>query len=786
MRVSLSNRTVTLGVGEFAGFTDRPVSGGDTGRARGTWRAEVGQAWHAALREKREAGAGEAAFEVPLEANWPHAGWVFELRGRIDQVERTETTVVLREIKTTSRPLPAHESDLLAEHPAWFVQLAAYVHLYPLAWPTGGLPVEGELVFVEFQTGITQTVRPGAAAGGHFTGQLERLTRFLETRREHLERLRDFTFAPAFPVPRDGQETVVEDLRQSLGDTRIGLFEAPTGYGKTAAVLEHALRSLRDGAFSRVVYLTGKSTGQLQAAAELRRMLGAGGPVAFQQVRNKAEHCVNSQFFCTREACAYLRDLESRWEGSGLARFFNGGGFDLDLPFLREEGRRAGVCPYEITRSLLPFADVWLGDYNYVFSPAHAVLFDGQPGFDPAETLLIVDEAHNLPSRAADAFSASASVGETMEVMTRLEFGGARGSLLRAWEEWLSALSQLPVTDRLTEPEEKDLAEAADRVCGAWNATPPDINALGPETMDRVGDLFHLRQLLQDDRLERLLWSPERGVLLFSCLDASAHTAAVLRGFGQAVLMSATFGPLPSYLKAVGLEPGGAAFFAAEAPWRRRACRVTVDARVDTRWRSRKRHLPVTAATIAGLAAQSPAPVAVFFSSYRYAEDVKNEIEAAHGTARVTLQQRGLPLERQAGFLEEALLLSDAVFLILGSGFSEGIDLLGGRIHHAVIVGPALPEVNPVQNARLAALGHLAREEAFHEVYEIPGMQRVNQALGRLVRAPGHTIDILLHCSRFAEPRLASLLHPDHRPSDYLLDEADWERWLRDSYLPVE
>jgi len=115
---------------------------------------------------------------------------------------------------------------------------------------------------------------------------------------------------------------------------------------------------------------------------------------------------------------------------------------------------------------------------------------------------------------------------------------------------------------------------------------------------------------------------------------------------------------------------------------------------------------------------------------------------------------------------------------VLGSSFAEGIDLLGGRISHAMVVGPALPEVNAVQRARLAACAPLGRDAAARRVYQIPGIQKVNQALGRLVRAPGQRAKILLHCRRFAEKSYLDLLAPEYRAARIITADDDLAAWL--------
>ena len=176
--------------------------------------------------------------------------------------------------------------------------------------------------------------------------------------------------------------------------------------------------------------------------------------------------------------------------------------------------------------------------------------------------------------------------------------------------------------------------------------------------------------------------------------------------------------------------------------------------------------------------ASSSRAVAVFFPSYAYAETIARELERL-APLRVAVQPKIRDLATQTAWVEESLAFSDALFLVLGSSFAESIDLLGGRVTHAMVVGPALPEVNAVQRARLAELSSLGRAAAFRRVYQIPGMTKVNQALGRLVRAPGQRARVLLHCRRFLEPSYANLLARDYQFGANLLSDEDLSNWLK-------
>ncbi|MEX2045072.1 MAG: helicase C-terminal domain-containing protein, partial [Opitutus sp.] len=344
--------------------------------------------------------------------------------------------------------------------------------------------------------------------------------------------------------------------------------------------------------------------------------------------------------------------------------------------------------------------------------------------------------------------------------------------------------------------------------------------------------------------LPRLWWAPRDGQLAITCLDAAAAIGSTLREFGGAVLASATLTPIDGFAAACGLGDWGGmegqsgpapefsppeklgrltkrdtrrlyrqltsaagllkveearaaarpALLRAHAPWRDATYDLVFDARVDTTFQHRSHHYATTAATVAALQdsaahatgatpAGSPsfAPcIAVFFPSYAYAEAIRNELEGMATGLRVALQPRLRDLAAQTAWVDDSLLSAGALFLVLGSSFAESIDMLGGRVTHAMVVGPALPEVNAVQRARLAGASRagLAREVAFRRVYQIPGMTKVNQALGRLVRAPGQHTRVVLHCRRFLDETYARLLAPEYRQGARVTDDAAFSAWL--------
>jgi len=855
MEFNLDQRTASLSVGEFSDFTTGPHDAG-SGRP-GLWRAQLGTHWHNELRARATDESPGAEFEIVIAGQIFHGGWTLSFTGRIDQLLRADGGVTLREIKTVTRPLPCAESELRADYPGYFVQLATYVALAKLsavsvqpsapegtnADPNSSLvtgnssltnsALRAELVFVEIASGLAQSIPLSPADDVLFRTQLERVVEFLNLRLRARERLRSLRFRSPFAAPRPGQETTLTELTTAFERQPLVLFEAPTGFGKTGVLLEFALGQLRAGHFDRALYLTSKSTGQIQVVRTLQSMTAepsiavesskvkvespaasglstfnyqlstpasAATPVAVWHVRNKAEHCINSVFHCVRESCGFLDRVEERWAASGLSRFYLFENQARDLETLRAAGRDARICPYEITRAALAFNDVWIGDYNYVFAPRNRALFYNQPGFDPARTLLILDEAHNLPARVADAHSYTAKAIDARALLAELDHVNAATPLVRAWESWAQLLLALQPVDALDPALEADVAETLGKVAGFLNDLPLDYAALGPQFSDQLWQTQQLSEWLASAQLKKLLWCPRPGELAFTCIDAADAIGATLREYGGVVFASATLTPQAEFAEACGLavvgrglsptdvqmsgvkpDPQQVAAYAqltAQTPWRDHAYDIAVDARVDTTFQHRSHYYATTASTIAALQDAAGGPVAVFFPSYAYADAIAKELERA-APLRVALQPRLTDLAAQTAWVEQSLAFTDALFLVLGSSFAESIDALGGRITHAMVVGPALPEVNAVQRARLAEFSALGREAAFRRVYQIPGMTKVNQALGRLVRAPGQHARVILHCRRFLEPAYASLLARDYQFGVNVLEDADMAAWLK-------
>lgn len=760
MRIDIKTRRVELSAQEFATF--RPGPGAGAGGA--PWRAEAGRQWHETLRKDAEAEGLGWQFERGVACEVGALGWTIAITGRSDQWLETADQIHIREIKTISLKLPRKVEFLAGRYPQHFLQLAAYCHAARLT--SGVRTVKGEVIFVDPNDGTRQAVALPSSAEGDLLTQAETVAFHAENRRASHARLLSLPDRLPFKEPRPEWLQCCADLDQAGLDSPTRLLVAPTGFGKTSAALRHGLALLRGGRAGRLLYLTGKGTGQLQVLAELRR-LAKPGELRALLLRPRAEHEIegltDDPEQIRRNWANAKIDPQSLLEDAA------------DLRRIREIGRIAGVPPWDITKAMLAHADVVICDYNYVFSPRNRAALETVPGWDMHDTVLIVDEAHNLPDRAAECLS----MRDEAEAAADFAFTLTRFRAPEAWAQtaqmWADFIQRLPKADALSPDDRVEAMAIAERMSVLAAEHPFNTDDLPDAAKQAVWNAAAWSERLEAADLGWLLWSPRPGLLSLDCLSAAKATGERIKAFGHSLLMTATPGPRGALAAECGLDSDLLVNVAALAPWRQGAYTVAIDGRVDTRLKTREGHLPKTAAALLRLSQEGA--VAAFFPSYKYAEAVVKEVRDLDPKADVALQPRGLGPDGTARFVEDSLNRYTILCLILGGSLGEGVDMLGGRIRSAVVIGPALPEVNALQEARRKMFVNDGSEDAFSLAYVRPGMRKVNQALGRLVRAPGHSARVLLHCRRFADEAYRTLLSTEYGDPEVLANDDDFVRW---------
>jgi len=771
MQINILERTAKLSIGEFSEFRTGPNDNSNKNRANRK-RLEEGQTWHNELHKKAQANKTATDVEIPIKQDISSGKWILTFIGRMDQITLEGDKLHIIEIKTVNRQLPCDPEILKTSYKSYLLQLSAYGVLSSHSPSYSNKEISGELLFVEVDTGITQQIHLSLNEMEIlFKQQLSILGNFLQSRMLARKHFHDCSVELPYQEFREGQMEAIEALQQA-NTTPVICFEAATGFGKTGIVLFHALKQLQNGIYDRIVYLTGKSTGQLQVVKQLESLIPENSGLNVFQLRSKAEHGSLGTPFDNDTS------VEELWQKSGLnpQELFDNNKVHIDS--IIELGTRIGIDPYSISRMLISYSDVLVCDYNYVFHPRVSSVLKNSIGFSRDKTLLIVDEAHNLPSRVAGCFEHQFEASVLFDIEMELQLSQASQKLIHSCHDFANWLSSLPKAETGSRDTYYLLKDKINVLKDRLQEDHHELTLFSDSAKEILWEYTEALEALNDPTLNLHLWSPKEKHLKISCLDAGSRISQNIQSFGQTILMSATLNPLDNFLNSCQIQSKNTRFIKGDSNWREKAYTVAYDTRVDTRYKTRTSYYQKTARTALSLKSTTLNPVIVFFPSYAYAEDILKVTQIIEPSIRIALQARNLSLGEQEAFVRNSLLSSDFLFLVLGSSFSEGIDLLGESVDSCMIVGPALPEVNPVQKAKMEQTGSLKRSEAFRTVYQIPAITKINQALGRLVRSPKHHANVLLHCKRFADPAYRNLLDPVYQQGKILHTEDDLNSWI--------
>ncbi len=771
MRFDETNRVFEISVRELAedeGFRRVGFDRGDGWRRLG-----LGQQIHTrVLNERRNAHPAYRA-EVHLEARVPVEDWTAVLTGRLDGcIERSPGQWLIEELKSTNLSVDGvRPSGYAFERDRR--QLYGYCYLWRRL---GHGAVNGALVYVDIETGSELSLDVPFDDGlEHEVGR--RLARALAIwRNSKIARQRKATAARRLPfphtAPRPIQEKLIDAIRHAVASGENLIAEAPTGSGKTAAAIYPALaEGLASG--RQIVFLTSKTLQQKMAVSALVAM----NERAFQtvQVRAKERMCANDKIICHEDFCRFAKDYPDKMERSNLLGRLRDGYAHLDPDTIFEEARREEVCPFEVQLEVASRADAIVADYNYVFEPAAALRH--LTGDELKEAILLIDEAHNLPDRARQIFSPEILEENLAALQNRLALqpGDLFADIAISIEELIeilgAAAEDLPEGEAIAEivpPTERILNLRVD-----WEAKLMRYLAWKRETRlalvdDPVMD-FHFT--LQRFTAVLSMLGPDftsvverraNGIRLgLVCLDPARALAPVFRSAHSTILLSATLTPPEAIQRVLGLEKDRTSSISLPPPFPPENRKVMIVGTVRTTFKAREKNYDRIAVLLAGMSDAHGGNDLVLFPSYRFLTAVAERMPQTR--SRMLVQRPDLTaFERQ--HLLEALSSpppgGTLLFAVSGGMYAEGVDYPGELLSAVFVVSPALPQVS-FERELLRRYFDDKEEAGFDYAYLQPGMTRVVQAAGRLIRSETDRGVIALVCARFLEEPYASRLPRD-------------------------
>jgi DNA excision repair protein ERCC-2 len=748
-----------------------PVRGGPLALdlvQRGTRRLAAGRAAHLAHQQGYQA---DARAEVRLAATLAIGRWQVTVHGRVDGLADEAGHTILEEIKSTA--LPA-ERLLATGDDDWRFALDQLDGYLWLAARAGYPDPQGRLVLLGLLDGARHILARRAdlpVLEERFRARAAAIVRERERRAAWLDHRRARPLQRPFTTWRAGQPALVQAAEAALQEGVPAMLEAPTGAGKTAAVLYAAVgwATPRD---RRVFWATGRNTQAAGVLATAARLANEGDPLRVVALASKERACLNDVVACRPDVCRFAAHHDAGMEASDL-RTTRAGVLDVDAA--RALGETHQFCPWAALVEAADRADVVVGDANYVLAPMGAA---ARVLADPATWVVVGDEAHTWPDRARDHASPRLTRAQVREALAWVD---AHGERLQPWRALLlAALDAL--TDAIGAADGPLTAGEAvvDVPGGAWSAVADAFDDLAFDLALAVAELGLSGQgVLAGGPLASVIYAVYALAASFEdtetplatlvdvragseairrlCLDPTHLLQARLTPLGGLLLTSATLHPADAWRARLGL-PEGTRATAVPSPFPPERALVRVVTDLSTAFRHRERDRDALAARIDAIADTVPGNVAVFFGSFAHLDLLAPALRADRTVLR---QTPGLSLQAAWDLLDRLATERGALLLaVLGGMFAEGVDLPAGALSAVVIVGPGLPppglERTLVQQATEARLGH-----GFFHSYTLPGMTRVVQAAGRLVRREADRGAVVLIDPRFDRADLRRLM-PDH------------------------
>ena len=685
------------------------------------------------------------------------------LRGRADGVDLSQR--LIEEIKTHRGDLERQSEGQRALH---WAQLRAYGAILCMqqAWESVNL----RLTYLEITRDDTSEFEecvPADQLIAELTTLVERYRSWhklkQDARLKRNQQLRTLSFP--YPEFRTGQRDLAESVFKAVRTERQLLLEAPTGSGKTLGTLFPALRAMPESDTDALLYLTTRNTARavgLEGINQLRES----NDLALRVVElcSKEAGCIEPEKLCQGQSCPLAKGFFDKLPAARLDAFARSAQ-NLDVDALRAIAAEHEICPYFFGQEMARWADVVVADINQYLAPTallHAYLQQ-----DEWRAVALVDESHNLVSRCRDLYSIELQQAQFKFETQRVKLKRALEGVQRAWQAACKGLDSSVQFDEY--PPEK-LEYALQNLCTEVSevlAEQPDQLAL-QQMLFSASAYLKLNESFGEHSVVRRS-KPHRGAaqLAILNLDPSIFLADRWAKLVSVTLFSATLKPFDYYQQLLGLDEQ-CARGSLPSPFLPEQLSVKLCSRIDTRYQVRQASVHPIAELVIEQFRKRPGNHLLFASSFGYLQQIADAVAVKAPEIELHTQTSGMRQTERQAFLERFTPTSQLLGMaVLGGLFSEGVDLRGDRLIGVTVATLGLPPFDDLHQLMRSRF-----DERFHQGYEYtylyPGMQRVVQAAGRLIRTHEDQGELLLIDPRFAKPEIRALL-PSWWPEPQLI-----------------
>ena len=569
----------------------------------------------------------------------------------------------------------------------------------------------------------------------------------LEKRNQSIE-----TLAFPFANYRKGQRELAKYAYVSAKKGKRLYLEAPTGIGKTMSTIFPFIKAIKDDEKSKIFYLTAKTSGKEAAHQAIRILKDKGLSLSDIIITAKDKICFCKGKACNPDECPYTKGYYNKIQTVLRYCLLNYDDFDLNL--INRIAYENQICPFEFELDLSLFMDIIVCDYNYLFDPISYMkrYFDE----DSSHFLALVDEAHNLVDRSRSMYSATLSY--EMFKNARKSVKHSKLSKLKLALSKMNKMFKEYIEDN--EDGEHVINSFNDytyKTISSFITTMQDINKNDNKEMSKdllsfyleVNRFARILEFVNDDYLLYYEKKKEEVLLNVICLDASKFLRSALNSLKGSVLFSATLSPIDYYVNLLGGdEKSPRVIF--PSPFPKNNLKIIIAPKVSIRYKNRESSYQNVADYIKSFVKNKIGNYFIFLPSYEYLHKLMPYIDLKD--VNVYEQNQEMTDEEKEAFLANFVANPQKTtlgFVVVGGAFGEGIDLVSDRLIGAVIVGVGMPKINFISNYISKHYDEMGLS-GYDYAYLNPGMNKVMQALGRVIRSENDRGAVLLIDERYA------------------------------------
>lgn len=693
--------------------------------------------------------------EVPLKMEVLCEGFTLCLEGRADGIIKREDEIVIDEIKGVLRELKYIEEPVavhLAQAKCYAYMYASQNHLEEIRIQMTYCQMETEEIKRFLQTFSIEELKTWME---DVIKRYEKWAKFqIEWRKVSRESIRQIQFPYAY---REGQKELAVSVYRTILRKKKLFIQAPTGIGKTMATVFPAVKAVGEGLGDKLFYLTAKTITRTVAEQAFQTLKKQKLRYKVITLTAKEKICFCEEAVCNPEACPYAKGHYDKVNDAVFDLLTATD--DMSRSNIEEYARKHEVCPFEMSLDVALWVDAVICDYNYVFDPnAHLRRFFSEGGKE--DYLFLIDEAHNLVERAREMYSAALYKKEFLtakrlvkgmdrKLTRKLEICNQQFLVLKreceSYREYTSvghiAVSLMNLMSELERfLEETEAEEVREQLLELYFHVRAFLNIY-----DILDEHYVIYTELETD---------DSFLLKLFCVNPAVNLQEYLSRGNSTIFFSATMLPIRYYKKLLSVEKEDYAIYA-PSPFQKERRKLFVGTDVSTKYTRRTGQMYERFASYIAAALQvKKGNYIAFFPSYRFLEEVYEKFQRYQTEDVICIvQEQSMDEEKREAFLQafdqdrsESLI----GFCVMGGIFSEGIDLTEERLIGAFLVGTGLPQMC---NEREILKQYFDRngENGFSYAYLYPGMNKVLQAAGRVIRTAEDRGVILLLDERFLE-----------------------------------